>query len=174
MAKFRPMLAVNATESDVQYPVIVTPKVDGIRGVVLNGKLRSRTLERFPNKFAEQRFSRPELEGLDGELAIGPPTAQDLCRRTGGALSSPDGEPDVTFYVFDHFGWPNEAYIDRRPRFSVDPQHVEVLPSMLVENRQELLAYEKEMLKQGYEGLILRSPTGKYKYGRSTLKEQGM
>ena len=37
---------------------------------------------------------------------------------------------------------------------------------------QELLEYEDLCLTAGYEGVMLRNPTGKYKCGRSTLKEQ--
>lgn len=173
------MLAVNATEHQVEFPAIASPKVDGVRGVVRDGKLRSRALKRFPNRFVTARFSRPELSGLDGELVLGPVTAQDACRKTSGAMDSPDGEPDVKFYVFDDCSEPRLRYTDRLQRAIMRTSAegnfaVAVLPWRWVHNVGQLLQAEKEYLALGYEGVVVRSPNAPYKYGRSTLKEQGM
>ena len=39
-------------------------------------------------------------------------------------------------------------------------------------NKEELMDFESECLKEGFEGVMLREPMGKYKCGRSTMKEQ--
>jgi DNA ligase-1 len=38
----------------------------------------------------------------------------------------------------------------------------------------QLLNYEKSKLRQGYEGICVRDPSGAYKQGRSTLREGGL
>ena len=42
---------------------------------------------------------------------------------------------------------------------------------VLVNNAQEVETMFEQALADGYEGLILRDPYGKYKFGRGTLKE---
>ena len=37
-----------------------------------------------------------------------------------------------------------------------------------------LQLYEERCLEQGYEGVMLRDPNGLYKFGRSTMREQGL
>jgi len=39
-------------------------------------------------------------------------------------------------------------------------------------NEEDLLMYEEMCLTDGYEGIMLRTPNGRYKFGRSTEKEQ--
>jgi DNA ligase-1 len=48
---------------------------------------------------------------------------------------------------------------------------IQILPQKLLYNMQELLAYEQIQLQDGFEGVMIRNPLGKYKYGRSTQKE---
>jgi DNA ligase-1 len=45
------------------------------------------------------------------------------------------------------------------------------VPYQVIFTLDELLAYESTTLSQGYEGVILRSPDGLYKNGRTTLRE---
>ena len=175
---FKPMLAVNIKPDLVRFPAFASAKLDGVRGVVIDGKLHSRSLKPIPNRHVSAMFSRPELSGLDGELIAGSPTAKNVFRATQSACSSQDGTPEVTFYVFDHF--------QARGGFSERIKHlgallringsanVVILPQRLVRNVAELLAFETQMLDLGYEGLILRDPAGAYKFGRSTEREQGM
>ena len=46
----RPMLAVPAKLESIKYPVLATPKIDGIRTLKLDGSLVSRTFHSIPNK----------------------------------------------------------------------------------------------------------------------------
>src|SRR5690242_11364094 len=99
----KPMLAVSAEVKQIRFPVIASPKLDGVRGLVIDGQLRSRSLKPFPNEHVQRLFSCPELSGLDGELIAGAPTAKDCYRVTQSATSNVLGAPEVTFYVFDCF-----------------------------------------------------------------------
>src|SRR5690606_7881531 len=51
---------------------------------------------------------------------------------------------------------------------------VSYLTHVQLEDPDAVLAYELMALNLGYEGIMLRSPFAKYKFGRSTLKEQGL
>lgn len=180
----KPMLAATADDvTQLRYPLYASPKLDGVRALVINGQLKSRSLKPIPNAHVSAQLSRPEFNGLDGELIVGEPTAKDVYRVTLSATAREAGKPVVTFYVFDDFTSPTAPFSSRlqalRQRFldaangDVNPLIV-VLGGRLCNNPEQLLAYEQEMLALGYEGLILRSPNGAYKQGRSTLNEGGM
>lgn len=156
------------------YPLWASPKLDGIRALVKKGKVLSRKLEVFPNK-AAQEFAH--LEGLDGEFIVGSPTDEQVRNITSGMMNRKQDEaPGLKFYVFDVWDSkePFETRLDELEDLAQGEDNVVVVPYVLVNNKEELFALESLYLKQGYEGLILRSRSGKYKFGRSTLKEQGM
>ncbi len=173
----KPMLAATVEDTTkLRYPLLASPKLDGIRGVIVDGKLRSRSLKPIPNGFVTTRFSRRSLDGLDGELILGSPVADDVYRQTNGACSRHEGQPDVKFYVFDLHC--SALGFDKRladvETLSHEQPHIVVHEHTLVESAVDLLAFENDCLDFGYEGVILRALDGAYKYGRSTLKEQGM
>ena len=168
----KPMLAVNIATELVRFPTYASAKLDGVRGVVIDGRLHSRSLKPIPNLHTSALFSRLELSGYDGELIVGSPTAKDAFRQTGSATGRVVGEPDVKFYVFDNFTAPG-GFEQRLATLKALPGVV-VLEQRLVKNEAELLEFEAAILAQGYEGLILRDPRGTYKFGRSTAIEQGM
>lgn len=191
MSDFKPMLAAPADFKLLEYPLYASPKLDGIRAVVLNGRAVTRKLLDVPNRFIREQLSRPQFDGLDGELILGNPTDHDVYRRTNSAVMSHDGEPEITFHVFDVHDRP-EVFANRLAYLR---QHVEGwghgrasaqravgLPAITIvahehvhiNDEAQLLAYEAEQVAAGYEGLILRRGMGAYKYGRSTAREQGM
>ncbi len=173
----KPMLAATIENmKDIKYPVYASPKLDGVRCLVTKeGKLVSRSLKPIPNKYVNKLFGRREYAGLDGELISGSPTAKDVYRRTVGDVRRADGEPDVTLFVFDEW---NRQRPFRDAVDALDGMYHETpvlsLPQHLIKDEKELLKYEQDTLDLGYEGLILRDPDGLYKFGRSTMKEQGM
>ena len=174
---FKPMLACSEEldVSQIRFPVYASFKLDGFRGLVLDGKLVSRNLKPIPNTYVSALFSHPALNGWDGELIVGSPTAKNakgdsiVFRTTSSALTTEAFRPDVTFYVFDNF----EAKGGFNERLATLANHpgIKVVEQKRVNNSAELLAYEAVALDAGYEGLIIRSIDGPYKFGRSTLKE---
>jgi DNA ligase-1 len=163
--------------SSLAYPIYASPKLDGCRALVVDGQLRSRALKPFPNKFVSTRFSQSALNGLDGELILGDPTDPDVFRKTSEVLRRKEGEPDVKFYCFDLWD-SNLQYKDRifdmRESIQKWGGHVVLVDSEPVYNEVQLLETEAKCLDDGYEGLILRSPGGMYKFGRATMKEGTM
>lgn len=168
----KPMLAVNIDPAVIRFPVFASPKLDGVRGIVVDGQLRSRSLKPIPNLYVTGLFSQPYLNGYDGELIVGDPTARDAFRVTGSATSRQEGTPEVTFYVFDNYLAPGG--FEQRLASLHASFCVVVLEQHLVHSLDELITYEEQCLTAGYEGLILRDPAGAYKFGRSTAREQGM
>lgn len=171
MSQFKPMLAGKADLKSLRYPVYVSPKYDGIRAIVINGVVYSRNLKLIPNKHVQKLFGKKLYSGFDGELVVGHPTDKDCFNKTSSGVMSIEGEPDVTFYVFDKVG--SDQWVKR---FWTSGQVVEkygvyVVPHELVRSEKELLEFEKVVISLGYEGVMIRSPGGLYKYGRSTTKE---
>lgn len=162
----KPMLACEASLKALKFPVLASPKLDGVRALVRGGLVLSRSLKPIPNRHVQLLFGRPYLEGFDGELLLGDPTHPEAYRRTVSAVMSIEGEPDVDFHVFDR--WDRDY-----PYNEVALPYGLTLPvsSTLIRTMEELEEYEVALLDKGYEGVMLRDPQSPYKFGRSTSKE---
>lgn len=179
---FKPMLAADCKGdlSKLKFPLVASPKIDGIRAVIRGGKALTRSLKPVPNKHIRTLLEDFRLEGLDGELV----NARDPMnfQATTSVVMSHEGEPAFIFYVFDHVTHITEPFNARlkNARWNVhDAQDAYLhfvcnVPHVVVNSDEELLVYETECLADGYEGVMLRDPLGMYKRGRSTLKEGGL
>lgn len=173
---FRVMLAGKIEElSQIKFPVMVSPKLDGVRAYVLGGVLLSRSNKPIPNEWAQKTFRR--MESVDGELIVGNPTASDVYRKTESCMMTADAVPSSAFlYAFDQICVERicQPFLERSGmlvrRFD---KHtcVKVVPQFRANTLDLLLEYESMFLEQGYEGVMLRSLDGLYKQGRSTLRE---
>lgn len=171
-AIFKPMLACEADLTKLTFPLLASAKLDGIRAIVRDGVVYSRSNKPIPNKFVQDRFKH--LEHFDGELIVGEPTAHDVYRQTTSHVMAHDKHGfDVRFYVFDHVKHPDAAYDTRIEFLPVvgTPAGVITHRQHMVGSLAELLTIEDIALNDGYEGLILRDPNAPYKMGRSTMKE---
>ncbi len=167
---FKPMLACDADISKLKYPVAASAKLDGVRAVVREGVVYSRSNKPIPNAFVQRMFGH--LEHYDGELIVGEPSESDVYRKTVSHVMSHDKvDFDVRFYVFDHVENMEEPWVQRVRSCKHNNKQVLLLKSELIFDQDELLAYEEYILALGFEGLILRSPNAPYKNGRSTMKE---
>ena len=169
-SKFRPMLASPFDEALLKFPVLASPKLDGVRAIVRDGVVLSRALKPIPNKWVQQRFSH--LEHFDGELIVGASNDPDVLRATTSGVMRVEGEPDVSFHVFDHVENHARLYTVRYDLLEEDTEiNVFVVPQHELMNTFELNAFEHEVLAEGYEGVMLRHPDAPYKFGRSTARE---
>lgn len=170
----KPMLAKDADLSKVPWPQFAQPKLDGIRAVVKDGVVLSRTLKPIPNAEIQAALGRAEYEGLDGELIVGAPEAEDAYRRTCSFVMAPNktGEPWI-FHAFDlwnHDGTYRErldALYGSRAALLAAGQRVQITDCVELAHVDDLDAYEAGLLAEGHEGVILRDPEGRYKFGRS-------
>ena len=177
----RPLLGCDVVLSQVRYPVLASPKIDGIRGTNQIGTLWSRKATTLPNKRMQRLFGHVVLDMFDGELVSGAPNRPDTYQRSYSAVMTADAEEPVDYYVFDLLGQGNTPYHERldllRRRVELAQRVVGADRIILVEqreihNEEELLAYEIECVENGFEGVMLRDPTKPYKYGRSTMVGQ--
>lgn len=175
------MLAATASDTEFSYPLIASPKVDGFRAYVSEGRMRARSNKFVANLATDLFFRHPALENFDGELVVGPPNAKDLFQVTTSALRRAQGKPESVFLVFDYI----DESLSFEMRLAKLDKAIAALPEQYrsrvvkmaqvrIESRDELLEFEERCLAAGFEGIIVRSPSGRYKQGRSTVNEQGM
>ncbi len=173
-SSFKPMLAATVKDIDMlNYPLLVSPKLDGIRCVILNGKALTRNLKPIPNnhirKFLE---SNKLLDGFDGEIMV---KSGDF-NKVQSAVMSEDGEPNFYYAVFDYHKDGSLQYALRLQKISatiktINDPRVREVPQFVADCQNDVLELEKEMLADGYEGLMLRNASTAYKHGRSTFNE---
>lgn len=173
---FKPMLSASLDGVDLstlRYPLLASPKLDGVRCIVWEGVAYSRNAKPIRNRFVQKWAA--DRHNLDGELIVGSPTDPHCLNNTQSGVMSYDGEPDFRFHLFDTIrraypGDHNEsllhAYDEHR-----DDERVVLVPHFLVTSQDMLRAHEDDFLEHGYEGMMLRHPNGPYKHGRSTLRE---
>jgi DNA ligase 1 len=163
------MLAASCDSMDaLRYPLLATPKIDGIRCLIIDGVATSRSLKPIPNAYIQSVIGRPEYNGLDGELLVG----KTFQAATSGIMSE-DGEPDFTFYVFDVVS--SAPYQDRVAQLSLSAAgnypRIRFLLPVTIANRAELDLCLVNALEEGHEGVMVRSHRSPYKQGRATFKE---
>lgn len=161
---------------DIKFPVLASYKLDGFRGSHHGGTVLSKTLKKFPNYYVQEIFDDRKLKHLDGELVVGKPFGEDVVRRTTSGLMSREGEPAVTWWVFDDFSEPGLPFHIRHSQTAarvkaLNNPYVWLLPHKRIKTATELLRLEEHALDRGYEGLMLRNPSGVYKFGTATARE---
>lgn len=180
MTKFRPLLAATYTEgAALPLPLIGSPKIDGFRCLTPNMPLgipdtSTRALKLIKNTHA--RALTRKYTGLDGEIVCGDPLDPLTWDRTKSQISTQGGEPDFTLHAFDLTDLPPDVpFVERnrelRLRAQYLPPHIKVLEHYWLRTLADVNDYEEACVRAGWEGIMLRVPHGRYKYGRSTLNE---
>jgi DNA ligase 1 len=180
----RPLLAETVEDINlVKFPVLATQKLDGIRALIVGGKLVSRSFKPIPNVFIRETLEKILPEGIDGEIMIN--NTNGNFNEVSSGVMNRKGEPDFTYYAFDYVKddldkpyterindlktWFNE--LDLQVLGTNYKKHIFLLEPTEITNIAELSSYEAEMLNLGFEGVMIRQPDSRYKCGRSTLKE---
>lgn len=183
MAIFKPMKGVEPDPNHpLSFPLLASPKIDGLRAVVKGGVVLSNSLKPIPSLWVQKRFGY--LEGLDGELTVGLPYTQPddgpdgvFGRTRGPLMRKSDAEVAVQFNVFDRWDRPEDPFKQRFESLEELVGHhsgVVIVPHYAIPNEDRLGKLEGWAIESGFEGLILRAPEAGYKYGRGTAREQGM
>lgn len=173
----KPLLAGNFDSQEAKFPYIASPKIDGIRFLMIDGVAVSRTFKPIRNKHIQSLLSQHLPDGVDGELTSG-----DTFQSSTSAVMTIEGEPEFKVWVFDYV---NPEWTEIFPYYyrltfmnfeMVDynfdlPFELNFLGGDVVSNMKELEDYEKWCLDKGFEGVMLRDRNGTYKFGRSTVND---
>jgi len=179
------MLAGKCTDiTKLKYPVLATPKLDGIRCLIIKGddgkpRAVSRNFKPIPNNHVRKWLEEHCAIGFDGELVVPNGTFQE----TSSAIMSRSGAPWFEYKVFDYYtGDGYEWRMDSLKQVwdSLCFDYIRypganalcslILPYTIV-GPDALEYYEEACIEKGFEGVMVRSPDGPYKFGRSTERE---
>jgi DNA ligase-1 len=177
----KPMLAGTLENvDDIQFPVAISEKIDGIRAIVVEGKLLSRTLKDIPNEFIRETLESYLPTGADGEIIVG----NTFQESTSAVMTMKTKPIPFKFFWFDYVKDSHtKPYLERmedlKNWFEKNPipeslkEFMTIIPlyPIVVSDEDTFSKFEKEILSKGGEGVMVRSMNGPYKFGRSTLRE---
>ena len=167
----KPMLAGKCEQmTNLRFPLLATPKLDGIRCLKIGGRALTRSFKPIYNVFTRQWKEHYLPDRLDGELLVDNATFSE----TAGHIGRHDGQPQFRFHVFDYVSDGVEVpYVRRMQELKQLPEFERVQKVLPVEMRslEDLAAYEERCVAQGFEGVMIRTPDSPYKCGRSTERE---
>ena len=179
----QPMLASNEEWDlkDLCYPVIVSPKYDGIRAIrYKDGELLTRRQKKIPNLFIRDRI-REELKDLPGLFDMEIICGENYHLTESAVMSEVhEREHDVVAFVFDYIGVKQSLstpYVDRLNALSelgYKMNYCMIAPNRVINWEHELLSYAQYVEALNMEGLIIRNPNGPYKQGRCSVASQFM
>jgi DNA ligase 1 len=174
----KPLLASAFDPDKAKFPYLATPKIDGIRFLMIDGVAVSRSFKPIRNEYLQSVLSACLPDGIDGELTCG----SNFQDSTSGIMSI-KGEPDFHVWIFDyvspHLGviLPYDSrmaeleLLESLGTFTGLKESCTVLYPTQVSNLEDVQKLEDEFIGAGHEGVMLRAPGGTYKFGRSSVKE---
>lgn len=169
----KPILAAkNPNLEDIKYPVIATPKFDGIRCLIIGGRALTRTLKPIHNDYIRSFLEAHCPDGFDGEIIV-PGSFNDV----QSSVMTKDGKPSFKYVVFDFVqGSLEKEYINRLQDLDNimtcnNSSNIEMASVSFIKSKDSLNEIIVKHQEQGYEGTMIRTPDSPYKCGRATLKE---
>lgn len=177
-SEFQPLLSAKADITKLKdnvFPLVASPKLDGIRALVYDGKLVSRRLKAIPNTYIRECLQYLP-DGLDGEIITYTDGGMDDFNTIQSKVMRGEGETDFEFFVFDDFSDPALPYRERVENLrawcaGTNHGYVRFVPITTVTDRDSLEYLFRKHIGEGWEGTMIRKPNGPYKYGRATLRE---
>ena len=167
----KPLLAGKFNSEKAKFPYAATPKIDGIRFLMVGGAALTRSFKPIRNEYLQKILSSNLPDGIDGELTSGS-TFQEC-----SSIMRIKGEPDFKVWIFDFVNpkgevKPYKERMDELRKFeNFNIPSYEILFPTIVSNQEQIDHLMINNLNAGYEGLMLRDPNGIYKFGRSSVKE---
>lgn len=180
--QFKPFLLPNIQPDidKINYPMLLTKKLDWIRCIIKDGEILSRSLKQIRNKQIRERLSNIVDWGklnnviLDWEIYAEGMSFQQITHYVMTKdLWDKELPVDIKFYCFDVLSpdFIDELYKDRVKRLDKVKLNNFVFLNPIVCINKEMLNKEfNSALNKWYEWLILRHPNSIYKYWRYTFK----
>ncbi len=163
----------------VEWPALCSPKVDGIR-CLIHPELGpvTRSFKQLPNHWVRELLERYAARSyLDGELIAVDHKGRDLpFNQIQSALMSRDGRPAFKYLVFDCFERPDWDFATRHQHTrhickKIGWPCIRVLKHVKIADLDAFVKFTDRVIRDGFEGSIIRAPAGIYKNGRSTLNQ---
>ena len=176
-----PLLAADLSDWNfdferIPFPVLATPKIDGIRCVIGlrdgHKQALSRTLKAIPNYHIFAQLVAGCPLNCDGELVV--PGGFQITTSTVMSHISLT-QVDFRYQVFDILS--EKPYRERCIDLALAnlPDFCDKVIPKQIDTVEQLVGYETACLAEGYEGVMLRAPNGPHlaslgKTNRATLK----
>jgi DNA ligase-1 len=196
---FKPQLLPNEKVdlSTLNYPLLASCKIDGIRCIFYKGQILSRSLKEIPNRQLKEKFEPirawTEKTGnvIDGEIYDPSLSFQEIVsyvmtddltdpktiKKNGCILEIPE---TLNYYAFDFlYGeQTHHSFYERLTALAdviieIESPYIHPVVHKSINNKEEVEQTFEWALKNNYEGLVLRNPNALYKFGRFTIKEGG-
>ncbi len=173
----KPQLAVACKDtSKLKYPVIVEPKLDGVRCLTRLGQdnitFYSRDLKQFVN-FEEleqdliKNFMWIGNVTLDGEVVAKSGKFDDTISRARSHRGV-NTHIEYEYHIFDVL-IDSYSLLMRKDRLAdyAESDYCKFVPFIIAGTEQELLDYHKTCCEAGYEGTMIKNPYTLYHHGRN-------
>lgn len=169
----------------IKFPVLCSIKYDGWRMFEYNGEVRCRSMKPPKNRPTQKKMAGLfqamryiGFRGADGEALVGDPMHMNAMQFSSSMFNSYDNDEPFNFFMFDSYQYPEKPfewrleYVQKtvetlRPEFP----WLRFVDHKLIYNLDDLMEYLAEVEADGGEGVMGRSLDGRYKMGRSTMKE---
>ena len=185
---FLPMLASDfeKQKTKMEYPVYVQPKLDGVRCLafweesIIDGKpgRKIRLLSRGGKDYFVPHIQKDlsdflELETVfDGELYIHGETLQGINRLVKKFRDGANGTARLQYHVYDAFNketteteFSERLYSLRSFFQNKEENSIKLVETKSVSSEKEVYTSMSQFCQTGYEGAIVRRPTGLYELG---------
>ena len=180
VVSFRPMLAKSFDkEKNINYPYACQPKLDGVRCIAYREgdtiKLETRTGKQIGVlnhiKEALKKFNIPENLKLDGELGSFGMNPKLTFQQATGIINSKtenSEEENIEYHLYDIYDTENIETIFKNRWMLLNKVikspdiPIQITKLIQVNNLDELEKAHEDYVKQGYEGLIIRTIEGVY------------
>lgn len=170
--EIRPMLAKSWEDQKhkLKWPAYCQPKLDGLR-MMASLKDDKVMLQSRGNKFynlphieqALAKVLKPEMV-LDGELychGVSLQTINSLVR------APKEGSEQIQYWIYDMVtgGTFDARFKDLCQLASIIEDPLVSVPTGMAASEKEVIDFQKQCIQEGYEGCMVRSSSGKYRYG---------
>ena len=160
------MLAQEWTQSPLKFPVYLQPKLDGIRCLVYQKE--GKWVFQSRNGLEFQSFPHLEAALTEGRVLDGELYRHDLEFHQITSMVRKKDHPELSRIQFHVYDVIQEGGFEDR-YFSLPPFKDPIckVETIQAHSTEEIEAYHTSCVERGYEGIMIRTPGGKYKKGRS-------
>jgi ATP-dependent DNA ligase len=185
--QFTPMLAQTYKEKQgFKTPCMVQPKLDGVRAYLQEGRFRSRNHKEYfnMNHLIKDISKIKDNVIFDGELYNHDMTFQELMKyvklkeiEDDKADMLPQIKKIVEYHIFDCYfpDTPDMPFIERYAylqSLNFKKTMIHIVDILEMNTIEELKGLHDEYASQGYEGIMLRTPSSPYEFKRSKFLQK--